>query len=488
METIDKNYNDFSVGDFVNFTRNFTISDFENFSLLSGDKNPLHHNEDYAAISKFGKIIIPVYLLASPLSTIAGMIFPGHRSLILNTNFKALKPAFYNRTIHYSGKVVSKNDSKSVLTIRVIAIDNLEILLEAELNVQVRDDLRKDKWKENQFFEVKKESDILTVLITGAAGEIAREVAKKLAIKGYQLILQCRTMSQSILKVKEECERLGVSAKIVVADLANPLERFQLLEQLKQVSNVTAFVHAASPRLDSSFLDLVEVNFLSLKDISNCIIPSMLNVQKGKIIFIGSSSLQYLPDNWEYYTAAKAAGQTWINSIHKKYSKYGIDAFTLAPGFVQTSFSTAYRDSNTVDLIPEEVAESVVNLISDQIDVQGNYLWLETGFLKTGTYGFYENVSSAQKSNVDYSQKDLKFSSSIDDSSINVLLSEFFKTPAGYDIEQGGLNITPGWDSLKHIELLLFLESRLGIKFTSGEVDKTTRTFALKELVNAKRK
>ncbi|EKT85632.1 MaoC/PaaZ C-terminal domain-containing protein [Leptospira santarosai] len=88
METIDKNYNDFSVGDFVNFTRNFTISDFENFSLLSGDKNPLHHNEDYAAISKFGKIIIPVYLLASPLSTIAGMIFPGHRSLILNTNFK----------------------------------------------------------------------------------------------------------------------------------------------------------------------------------------------------------------------------------------------------------------------------------------------------------------------------------------------------------------------------------------------------------------
>ena len=36
----------------------------------------------------------------------------------------------------------------------------------------------------------------------------------------------------------------------------------------------------------------------------------------------------------------------------------------------------------------------------------------------------------------------------------------------------GGLGATPGWDSLRHIEIVLDLEEKLGIRFGSGDMEK----------------
>ena len=46
--------------------------------------------------------------------------------------------------------------------------------------------------------------------------------------------------------------------------------------------------------------------------------------------------------------------------------------------------------------------------------------------------------------------------------------------------------MTPGWDSLKHIELLLALESALGIRFGSGEMEFLHRFTELDALCQKK--
>ena len=49
-----------------------------------------------------------------------------------------------------------------------------------------------------------------------------------------------------------------------------------------------------------------------------------------------------------------------------------------------------------------------------------------------------------------------------------------------------GIDRYPGWDSLRHIELMLHLEERLGIAFSAGEMERTTQYNALCELVGRK--
>ena len=74
-------FSDFTVGDSIFFTKTFAISDFEAFSHLSGDTNPLHHDLEYSLNTEFGTPIVPFHLIASPLSFVAGMNFPGTSSL-----------------------------------------------------------------------------------------------------------------------------------------------------------------------------------------------------------------------------------------------------------------------------------------------------------------------------------------------------------------------------------------------------------------------
>jgi FkbH-like protein len=54
------------------------------------------------------------------------------------------------------------------------------------------------------------------------------------------------------------------------------------------------------------------------------------------------------------------------------------------------------------------------------------------------------------------------------------------------DLRQAGLGSTPGWDSLKHIELLVTLESTLGIRFGSGEMEGAHRFSELDSLCRQK--
>lgn len=486
----DKRFSDFSVGDYVAFARTFQSSDFENFSAISGDRNPLHHDLTYAQKTSFAATILPVYMLASPLSAIAGMMLPGHRSLILNTSFKALKPAHYGKEIRYSAKITSTSEIKQVLSIDVIAYRGKDVLLEGQLVVQVRDDIEAGAWTEESPYPVLHSAENRRILITGAGGAIGRALARLLSGAGFHLVLQCRNASKEIVELKSACERNGVEVDVVPGDLATADGRRNCLEYLQSKKDIFCLVHAACPPIESSYESLAAVNFEALRDLSGSLLENMLKAQRGKIVFIGSSALQFQPDGWENYIAAKGAAQTVINSLSKKYSAYGIDAATLAPGIVQSAFSEKFRKSDNVGLLPAEVADAVLKMIQGK--ESGSYVWMEAGSIRGGSYSFNDSSPGSQPVSAITSFRggtsaENGISNPADVSGIDQLMINFFKLPGGYDLSAGGLSITPGWDSLRHIELLLHLESKLGIHFTSGELDKTTRVASLKELIRAKR-
>ncbi|MBO6879927.1 MULTISPECIES: MaoC family dehydratase [Winogradskyella] len=72
----------------------YTQNDVDRFAEISGDKNPIHLDEAYAAQSIFKRRIIHGYLGTSVFSKVFAMDFPGEGTIYLKQDLKFMKPMF----------------------------------------------------------------------------------------------------------------------------------------------------------------------------------------------------------------------------------------------------------------------------------------------------------------------------------------------------------------------------------------------------------
>ena len=89
---------DIAVGFSQSFTKEITTQMEDSFRCITGDENPLHKDDTYAASvsnGKFSRHVSFGMLTASLYSTLAGMYIPGKYSLIHSfENIKFLQPVF----------------------------------------------------------------------------------------------------------------------------------------------------------------------------------------------------------------------------------------------------------------------------------------------------------------------------------------------------------------------------------------------------------
>ena len=68
---------EFFVGQTASLTRTVTAEEVETFARATGDVNPVHLDEAYAARTRFGRHIAHGMLVASYISALLGTKFPG---------------------------------------------------------------------------------------------------------------------------------------------------------------------------------------------------------------------------------------------------------------------------------------------------------------------------------------------------------------------------------------------------------------------------
>jgi acyl dehydratase len=78
------------------FTHNFRFNqdDINLFAKVTGDNNPVHTDEAYAAKTIFGKRVMHGMLGAAVFSRVFGTLFPGEGTIYLKQDLKFLKPMF----------------------------------------------------------------------------------------------------------------------------------------------------------------------------------------------------------------------------------------------------------------------------------------------------------------------------------------------------------------------------------------------------------
>ena len=114
---------DFKIGDRAEFTKTVSESDIYGFAGITGDFNPMHVNEAYAAESIFGGRIAHGILTAGLISTVLGMKLPGPGALYVSQDLRFLKPVMIGDTLTAYAEVTEINQNRNRLTLATGALN-----------------------------------------------------------------------------------------------------------------------------------------------------------------------------------------------------------------------------------------------------------------------------------------------------------------------------------------------------------------------------
>jgi acyl dehydratase len=99
-----------SVGDTATRSLALTAEHVEAYARISGDRNPLHFEEEFAAGTKFGRLVVQGGLTTGLLHALAAMDLPGPGSVFLSQNWKFTAPVFIGDTITATATVLGVHD------------------------------------------------------------------------------------------------------------------------------------------------------------------------------------------------------------------------------------------------------------------------------------------------------------------------------------------------------------------------------------------
>ena len=92
--------------------------DIELFSQMTGDRNPLHYDEDAANASRFGGIVVQGGVTSGLLNAVVAEDLPGPGSVFLNVNWDFKAPVKPGDTITATVEVLEQRKDKPITKLR----------------------------------------------------------------------------------------------------------------------------------------------------------------------------------------------------------------------------------------------------------------------------------------------------------------------------------------------------------------------------------
>ena len=109
------------IGQKAVFTKAITAADIEGFAAATGDKNPVHLDEAYAATTRFGGRIAHGILTVGLISACIARTWPG--SIYLSQQVRFVKPVRPNDRISAEVEVTALDEQRSRITLRTVCFN-----------------------------------------------------------------------------------------------------------------------------------------------------------------------------------------------------------------------------------------------------------------------------------------------------------------------------------------------------------------------------
>ena len=220
-------------------------------------------------------------------------------------------------------------------------------------------------------------------LITGGSRGIGKEIAKKFAIKGYNIVINYVSENTDLNKLKEEFKETEVL--FVKTDVTNyescenmvkkAIEKFGKIDVL--VNNAGITKDGLLMRMkEEDFDKVIKVNLKGTFNMTKNVIPYMMKQRNGRIVNIASVVGVTGNAGQANYAASKAGIIGFTKTVARELASRNILANCVAPGFIKTDMTDVLSETvkeNIHSQIPlnkmgeaKEVASAVYFLASEE--------------------------------------------------------------------------------------------------------------------------
>jgi acyl dehydratase len=110
-------------GDFYSENFSYSPEDVKTFATISGDFNPIHIDEAYAANTVFKKPIVHGIFALSVFSKMIGMTFPGEGTVYMGQDVSFKRPVFVGKEYIAKVTISSVNRDKHTASISTEILD-----------------------------------------------------------------------------------------------------------------------------------------------------------------------------------------------------------------------------------------------------------------------------------------------------------------------------------------------------------------------------
>ncbi len=107
------------VGQKATRTATVTADDAKSYAELTGDYNPLHFDESFAAKTRFKQLVVQGGITTGLLHALVAMDMPGPGTVFLNQNWQFTAPVFIGDTITAEAEVLEIHATKPVTKLKI---------------------------------------------------------------------------------------------------------------------------------------------------------------------------------------------------------------------------------------------------------------------------------------------------------------------------------------------------------------------------------
>jgi len=212
-----------------------------------------------------------------------------------------------------------------------------------------------------------------TVLITGAAGNLGRAVAKRFAEEGAQLVLIDLQTGDLESDVPNRERHLLVEADLLQADevmaaVDKAMTRFGRIDVLCNLAGGFRMGEAVHETSQANWEFLLGLNAGSVLNMSRAVVPRMLAAGSGKIVNVGAFAAQKGAAQMGAYVASKSVVMRLTESLAAELREQGINVNCVLPTILDTPENRlAMPDADPSRWVaPDDLASAILFLASDQ--------------------------------------------------------------------------------------------------------------------------
>lgn len=380
---------DLAVGLKSSFAREITINDVDAFAGVTGDRNPLHCDENYARQTNYGRRIVHGAFQIGLASRMAGMYLPGRNVLVGSMRARFPSPLRAPSSVIVQGEITTWLPEAGNGTVRVRVIEASNSVMTAEIHVGFS--LHEAGQQPSAVSRPAIVPDIgrPLVVLTGAGSSIGPLLLERLSAS-YQVVGLVRSFSHAAGVLREG------AGDLLECDLLNE-DWESAVDAVVRDRPVWGVVHAAwpgAPRggllgLDAeTILRQVEFGTLTTIRLARWLVRQARG--PGRMVVLGTTAATLKPTlNLAAYSLGKAAMEQTVRLLAPELASKGISINAVLPSFMPQGMNSAHTrrtiltETANVPLgrlcSPDDIAGSVEYLLSERNGFMAGQLLPLTG-------------------------------------------------------------------------------------------------------------